>query len=82
MDAIMDMQEVRDFAKFKSDIANMEAGTQNAILQILMAKMQTMQLMAQQGIPSEGDPQPGMEIEQGQLDQFRQPQSQEELQPA
>ena len=85
MDAIMDMQEVRDFAKFKADIANMEAGTQNAILQILAAKMQTMQMMAQQGIPAEGEQQPGMEAEQSKLDQSRQPaginQQQTELQP-
>ena len=72
MDAIMDMQEIRDFAKFKADIAGLEAGTQNSILQVLMAKMQTMQIMAQLG-PEPGGQQEqpqAIEAEQGELEQM------------
>jgi len=69
MDAITEMQEIRDFAKFKADITGLEAGTQNAILQIMQAKMQTMQIMAQEGAVPQTEEDAGMEVEQGQLDQ-------------
>jgi len=74
MDALMQMQEVRDFTRFKSEISTLEAGTQNAILQILMAKMQTMQIMAEQGVmpQTEEASQQGMEVEQSQLPQQQQ----------
>ena len=85
MDEIMKVQEIRDFAKFKADITGLEAGTQSSILQILMAKMQSMQIMAEQGImpQQEGQAgQDGMEVEQSQLPQPGQEQSQEAAEPA
>ena len=79
MDAIMEMQEIRDFAKFKADISGLEATTQGASLHILMSKMPTMQIIAEQGImpQQEGqEGQGGMEVEQSQLQSQQQPQGQ------
>ena len=64
-------QEIRDFAKFKADISNLEASTQTAILQALQSRMQAMNLLSQGGQPGvpgqETDPE--LEIEQSQLQQ-------------
>jgi len=65
LEAYTQMQDVRDFTKIKADIATMDSQTQQAILQGMAAKMQTMQFLAQGGNPQGEEPE--NEIEQTQL---------------